>query len=60
MIFEDLKDGEYFTLNFFHSNRVFQKVMEDGEHNAVWAEHPHIGERFPNRMVVTVVDKPTK
>lgn len=45
--FSELPDGAYFRLAYTDSNRMFQKVMNDGEHNAVWVDHPHIGELIP-------------
>ena len=58
--FGELEDGEYFypAMTYaYGSRRQMQKVMEDGEHNAVWADHTHIGELVPGTLPVIRVNK---
>lgn len=59
--FSDLSDGQYFYLAMLYgygSGRVLQKVLEDGEHNAVWADATHIGELLPTNILCIPTTKP--
>lgn len=53
--FGELEDGAEFYVAMtwaYGSRNKLQKVMEDGEHNAVWCSAPHIGELIPDGIRV--------
>lgn len=53
--FGELEDGAEFYVAMtwaYGSRNKLQKVMEDGEHNAVWCSATHIGELIPDGIRV--------
>ena len=53
--FGELEDGAEFYIAMtwaYGSRNKLQKVMEDGEHNAVWCNATHIGELIPDGIRV--------
>lgn len=53
--FGELEDGAEFYVAMtwaYGSRNKLQKVMEDGEHNAVWCNATHIGELIPDGIRV--------
>ena len=53
--FGELEDGAEFYIAMiwaYGSRNKLQKVMEDGEHNAVWCSATHIGELIPDGIRV--------
>lgn len=53
--FGELEDGAEFYIAMtwaYGSRNKLQKVMEDGEHNAVWCSATHIGELIPEGIRV--------
>ncbi|QPL10844.1 hypothetical protein PP754_gp003 [Pectobacterium phage Possum] len=55
LTFGELEDGAEFYVAMtwaYGSRNKLQKVMEDGEHNAVWCSATHIGELIPDDVRV--------
>jgi len=55
LTFGELEDGAEFYIAMtwaYGSRNKLQKVMEDGEHNAVWCSATHIGELIPRGIRV--------
>lgn len=55
LTFGELEDGAEFYVAMtwaYGSRNKLQKVMEDGEHNAVWCSATHIGELIPDGIRV--------
>lgn len=55
LTFGELEDGAEFYIAMtwaYGSRNKLQKVMEDGEHNAVWCSATHIGELIPDGIRV--------